>query len=238
MLFRASPLLLVLAVGSARASVQEKISESRVSLPAPADRGFSGEIGYAFDTALNITTARFRTSLAPRSIFSRIFRDSPAIHTLTAAYETVGRAPLTAPDSIRISLISEESSPFYSDNALAAIPELVMTLEVGDSVARIPTSVSQKTRIWWPQDAAREEAPSPRGANARINLNAPTPQVHIERTATVRVSTCAFLALLAAKDVRGTAAGLGFEIDEDAIAGLRHFAGEMVAAGGGGCRAR
>jgi len=238
MLFRASPLLLVLAVSSARASVQEKISERRVSLPAPADRGFSGEIGYAFDTALNITTARFRTSLAPRSIFSRIFRDSPAVHTLTAAYEIAGRRPLNAPDSIRISLVADESSESYFDNALAAIPELVMTLKVGDSVARIPTNISQKTQVWWPQGVALEPL-STRGADARINLYAPTPQVHIERTATVRLSTCAFLALLAAaKDVRGTAAGLDFELDEDAIAGLRQFAAEMTAPGGGGCRAR
>ena len=59
----ASALMLALPVGVAHASVQDRISESRVSPPASPERGFSGEMGYAFDTALNMTTVRFKTSL-------------------------------------------------------------------------------------------------------------------------------------------------------------------------------
>src|ERR1700736_5405952 len=97
---RASVVALALPVSIARGSVQEKISESRIPLPASGDRGFSGEIGYAFDTALNMTRARFETSLASRSILSRIFRGSPTVHTMIAAYEIVGRRPNSAPDSV------------------------------------------------------------------------------------------------------------------------------------------
>jgi hypothetical protein len=238
MLLRASPLMLVLAVGSARASVQDRISESRVPLPASTERGFSGEIGYAFDTALNMTTARFKTSLARRNIFARIFQGTPTVHTLTAAYEIVGREPLKAPDSIRISLMSDEWSLSYSDNALAPRPDMVLELALGDSVVRFPMSIAQKTEVWWPHDGGSPSMRSTQVGVAAVNLNVPAPQVHIERTATVRLSTCGFLALLAAKDVHGTAAGLGFELDEDALAGLRQFAAEMTTPGGGGCRAR
>lgn len=224
----ASALMLALPVGVVHASVQDRISESRVSLPASAERGFSGEMGYAFDTARNMTTARFKTSLEPRGIFSRIFRGSPPVHTLTAAYEFAGRGHLKAPDSIRIALVSDELSHAYSDNGLGQAPELALTLVLGDSVVRFPMSISQKTEVWWPYGGLARGVQGPQGADARINFNAPTPPVHIHRTATVRVSICAFLALVAAKDVHGTAAGLGFELDEDAIAGLREFAAGMA----------
>src|SRR6202165_4681317 len=100
---RVSALMLALPLSSVLGSVQDKVNESRIPLPASGERGFSGEIGYAFDTALNVTTARFKTSLASRSILSRIFRGSPTVHTLTAAYEILGRRAVSAPDSIRIS---------------------------------------------------------------------------------------------------------------------------------------
>lgn len=224
----ACALMLALPLSSALGSVQDKVNESRIPLPPSGERGFSGEIEYAFDTALNMTTARFKTSLESRGIFSRIFRGSPPVHTLTAAYETVGREPLNAPDSIRISLVSDELSQAYSDNGLSRAPELALTLMLGDSVVRFPMSISQKTELWWPYDGLAREVHAPQGADARINFNAPTPPVHIHRTATVRVSICAFLALVVAKDVHGTAAGLGFELDEDVIAGLREFAAGMA----------
>lgn len=225
---RASALMLALPVSSALGSVQDKLSESRISLPASAERGFSGEIGYAFDTALNMATARFKTSLAPRGILSRIFRASPTVHTLTAAYEFAGRGPRNAPDSIRISLTSDEFSESFSGNGLPQIPEPVLTITLGDSVARFPLGISQKTEVWRSHDTLQRAARPYQAVNAGMNVTAPARQMHVERNATVRLSTCAFLDLIAGKDVHGTAAGLNFDLNEDVIAGLREFAAGMA----------
>ena len=225
---RGSALMLALPVSSAVGSVQDKVSESRVPLPASGERGFSGEIGYAFDTALNVTTARFKTSLASQSILSRIFRGSPTVHTVTAAYEILGRGPVNAPDSIRISLMSDEFSQSFAGDGSPPQREPVLTITLGDSVARFPLRIAQKTEVWWPRDSMSRLARSPRVGDSGINYNVPVPEMHIQRSATVRVSTCAFLALLAAKDLHGTAAGLDFELNEDVIAGLREFAAGMA----------
>ena len=225
---RASALMLALPVSAALGSVQDKVSESRVPLPVSADRGFSGEIRYAFDTVLNMTTARFKTSLAPRGIFSRIFRGSLPVHTLTAAYEFAGRGAGNAPDSIRISFLSDEFSQSPPGNGPPPWPEPVLTIALGDSVARFPLGISQKIQVWAQNDTMLRVVRSSQVESARINLNVPEPRMHIERTATVRLSTCTFLVLLAGKDVHGTVAGLEFDINEDVIAGLKEFAARMA----------
>jgi hypothetical protein len=207
--------------------VQDKLNESRVSLPAAAENGFAGEIGYAFDTALNISTVRFKTSLAPRGIFARMFRSSPAVHTLTAAYEFAGRGRANAPDSIRMSFVSDEFSDAPPGNAPPRISEPVLTITLGDSMARFSLGISQKTEVWWPHDSVLRAARSDRDVGAGINFNARPPQMHVTRNATMRISVCAFFGLIAAKDLHGTAAGLPFELNEDVIAGLREFAAGM-----------
>jgi hypothetical protein len=239
---RASALMLALPVSNALGSVQDKLTESRVSLPVSAGTGFSGEIGYAFDTAFNMTTVRFKTSLAPRGIFARVFRGSPAVHTLTAAYEFVGRGRADAPDSIRISLISDEFLEASSGNGLPQIPEPVLAITLGDSMARFPLRISQKTEVSWPHDSVLRATRSDWGVGAGINVNARRPQMHVTRNATVLVSACAFVGLIAGKELRGTAAGLPFELNEDVIAGLREFAAGMssdtAASNGVSCRSR
>jgi hypothetical protein len=221
--------MLALPVSGALGSVQDKLNESRIPVPASAERGFAGEIRYAFDTALNMTTARFKTSLAPRGIFSRIFRASPTVHTLTAAYEFAGRGAGNTPDSIRISLISDEFLESSSGNGLPQLPAPVLAITLGDSVARFPLGISQKTEVWWPNDTVRRAARSYQAVNAGMNVTAPAPQMHVTRNVTVRLSTCAFLSLIARKDVHGTAARLDFDLNEDVIAGLREFAAGMAA---------
>jgi hypothetical protein len=239
---RASALMLALPVSSAMGSVQDRLNESRIPLPASAERGFSGEIGYAFDTALNMTTVRFKTSLAPRGIFARMFRSSPAVHTLTAAYEFMGRGRADAPDSIRISLISDEFSDAYPGNALPQIPEPILTITLGDSMARFPLGISQKTEVWWPHDSVLRAPRSDRDVGAGINFNARPAQMHVTRNATVSVSACAFFGLIAGKDLHGTAAGLPFDLNEDVVAGLREFAAGMSSdtapPNGARCRSR
>jgi hypothetical protein len=239
---RASALMFALPVSSALGSVQDKLNEARVALPASAENGFAGEIGYAFDTALNMSTVRFKTSLAPRGIFARMFRSSPAVHTLTAAYEFAGRGRANAPDSIRISFVSDEFSDAPPGNALPQIPQPVLTITLGDSMARFRLGISQKTEVWWPHDSVLRAARSDRDVGAGINFNARPPQMHVTRNATVRLSACAFFGLIAGKNPHGTAAGLPFELNEDVIAGLREFAAGMssytAAPNGATCRNR
>jgi hypothetical protein len=226
---RAPALMLALPVSVALGSVQDKISESRVSLPVSVERGFAGEMGYAFDTALNITHGSFRASLAPRGILSRIFRGTPTVHTLAAAYEVAGRAAGNTPDSIRVSLVSDEFSQAYPGNGPPPFPEPVLTITVADSVARLPLGISQKIEIWRSRDSGMRVVRSSQTRDFGASHNIPEPRMHIRRTATVRLSTCAFLALLAGKDARGTVAGLEFDINEDVMAGLREFAAEFGA---------
>ena len=224
---RAPALMLALPVSVALGSVQDKISESRVSLPVSVEPGFAGEIGYAFDTALNITRGSFKASLVPRGILSRIFRGTPTVHTLTAAYEVAGHGAGNTPDSIRVSLLSDEFSQSYPGNGPPPFPEPVLTITVADSVARLPLGISQQIEIWPSRDSGLRAVRTPQGTKFGVNLNVPEPQMHVQRTATVRLSTCAFLALLAGKDARGTVAGLEFDINEDVMAGLREFAAEF-----------
>ncbi|HEV7594045.1 MAG TPA: hypothetical protein VGO33_03525 [Gemmatimonadaceae bacterium] len=234
--------MLALPVSGALGSVQDKLNESRIALPPSAEKGFSGEIAYEFDTALNMSTVRFKTSLAPRGIFARMFQSSPAVHTLTAAYEFMGRGRAGAPDSIRISLTSDEFSDAPPGNGLPRIPQPVLTVTLDDSVARFPLGISQKTEVWWPRDSVSRAAHSDRDVGAGINFNARQPQMHVTRDATVRLSACAFFGLVASKNLHGTVAGLPFELNEDVIAGLREFAAGMSSYGaapnGATCRNR
>lgn len=224
---RASVFVLALPISVALGLPQERISESRVPPPASMERGFAGEIGYAFDTALNMTRARFKAPLAKRGILSRIFGTTPAVHTLTATYAVAGRGLSIAPDSIRISLMSDEFSQAIPGNGPPPFPEPVLTIMIADSIVWLPLGISQKTVVWSSRDRGqRAIRPSP-GENIGMNRNAIEAQMHIQRTATVRLSTCAFLALLAEKNMRGTVAGLEFEINEDVMAGLREFAAGM-----------
>ena len=225
---RAPAFMLALPLSVALGSVQDKISESRVSLPAAVERGFAGEIGYAFDTALNMTRVRFKASLTRRDILSRIFRRTPTVHTVTAIYTVAGRGVGNAPDSVRISLMSDEVSQSFPENGPPPFPKPVLTITLADSVAWLPLGISQKIEVWSPRDSGQRAVRPSRGEIIAMNRNAPDPQMHVQRTATVRLSTCAFLALLAEKNIRGTVAGLEFEINEDVMAGLREFAAGMA----------
>jgi hypothetical protein len=220
-------LALSLPVRTARGSQQERINESRVLVPAVGESAFAGEIEYAFDTALNKTRARFRAPLGSRSLLSRIFVGSP-VHTIVAAYEFGGRTAVDRPDSIRLSLMSDEymdASPGYRPT-LGAQPILLITF--GDSVALFPLGIAQRTEVWSaPEPFPRVNNSSP-GSDTRANSYRGVAQVHIERTATAWLRTCELLALTSQKDVHGTVAGLDFELSEEVIAGLRQFAAGLA----------
>ncbi len=210
-------------------------------LPASRARALSGEIEYAFDTALNKTQARLETSLASRNILSRMFSGSP-VHTLASIYEFGGHAATITPDSIRLSLSSAEytqASPGYRPSP-AAEPVLIITSE--DSVVRFPLDIAQRTEVWSAPDFVSGTTRLPSGENLVTNSHESASQIYTRRTATVRLSTCDFLALINGKNVRGTVAGLDFDLSEEVISRLRQFATEMAPSaaprGGFGCRSR
>ena len=150
----------------------------------------------------------------------------PTVHTLIAVYDFRGRVLPSRPDSVRVSLISDE----FSQTTAQYIPSLgttpILLVSVGDTVVRYPLGIAQKT----------EESIAP---NAGMNISRPSQveeptkysqlprQLHIERTATAWIPICDFLALVYAKDVHGTVAGLDFDLNEHVISGLREFAATM-----------
>jgi hypothetical protein len=220
-------LALSLPLSAARGSQQERINESRVLVPAAGQSAFAGEIEYAFDTALNKTRARFRAPLASRRLISRIFARSP-VHTLVASYEFVGRTSVDRPDSIRVSLMSDEYMEAPSAYRPTLGPQPILLIAIGDSVAQFPLGIAQRTEVWSAAETFfRVNNLSP-GASAGINTYRPTSQMHIERTATTWIHACELLALISQKDVHGTVAGLDFELSEEVIAGLRQFAAGLA----------
>ena len=221
-----SALMVALSVSTAQGSTQGTVSESRVSV-APGGNASAGEIEYSFDTALNKTSARFRTSLASGNFFSRLFSGSHDVHALVAVYECGGRACVDPPDAVRLSLISDEfrQAPFGNRPSLGSVAILVIT--VGDTVVRFPLAIAQRTELWSAPDVVSHVAGPSRDDRAAVNINALMTQVHIERTATAWIPICVFIALVNGKDVHGTVAGLDFDFSEDVMSGLREFAAEI-----------
>ncbi len=142
-----SALMVALSVSTAQGSTQGTVSESRV-FAASGGNASAGEIEYSFDTALNKTSARFRTSLASGNFFSRLFSGSHDVHALVAVYECGGRACVDPPDAVRLSLISDEfrQAPFGDRPSLGSVRILVIT--VGDTVVRFPLAIAQRTELW------------------------------------------------------------------------------------------
>ncbi|GAC1418553.1 MAG: hypothetical protein NVSMB53_17530 [Gemmatimonadaceae bacterium] len=127
---------------------QANDSEKRV-WPSISEAGpLSGEIEYSFDTALNKTRARFKTSLASGNILVRVLSGPPTVHTLVAVYEFRGRAPAAHPDHVRLSLMSDEykqaSEQYFP--LLGVEPTLVVS--IGDTVVRYPLGISQRVEEW------------------------------------------------------------------------------------------
>lgn len=222
-------LAVALPFASASASVvpQVKDSEKRV-WPSVSEAGpFSGEIEYSFDTALNKTRARFKISLASRNILLRVFSGPPAVHTLVAVYEFRGRAPADHPDSVRLSLMSDE----YKQAATQYFPlfgvEPILVMSIGDTVVRYPLGIAQRVEEWEiPNIPSSVSRPSRSDEPTRYFPQLPR-EIHIERTATASIPICDFLALIYARDVHGTVAGLDFDLNDGVVSGLRAFAAQM-----------
>jgi hypothetical protein len=223
-----SGLLLVLSVRTASAVPQQGSSERRVWIPVSESGVFSGEIEYTFDTTLNKTRTRFETSLASRNVLLQILLGPPTVHTLIADYDFRGRVLPSHPDSIRISLISDELTEAASAYAPSFGTKPILLVSVGDTVIRYPLGIAQKTEVWVEPDRVSNITRSPRDQDPGRYVQLPH-QVHIERTATAWISICDFLAIVYAKNAHGTVAGLEFDLNESVISGLRQFAAKMNA---------
>ena len=219
-------LMLALSAPTAHGGIQA-VSEQRVFSPLESS-GFSAEIEYLFDTALNKTNARFKAPLAPKGFFSRLFSGSRDVHTLIVVYDFGGRAHVGLPETVRLSLLSDEyrREPAGERPWNAAAPILVVNFD--DTIVRFPLGIAQRTEVWSEPEFANLVAHTPPNTVARVNIDARVSQVHIERTATASIPICDFMALVNGKDVHGTVAGLSFQLSEDVLAGLRQFASEMT----------
>lgn len=233
--------MLALIASAVQASAQDSVSERRmVSLVAPSLRG---EIDYMFDTALNRTSAQYKTSLGSTNFIKRLFTDSPDVHTLIATYQFGGRVNAALPDVVQLAFISDEY--FISDDyedGLANDPRAswrspLLIVRTGETVMRFPLGIAQRTEVWSASGSERQTAVHLYGATSLINMNyGPTSlinmnaariQVHIERTATAWIRLCDFLSIVNGRDVRGTVAGLDFDVSDEVLAGMRQFTAEM-----------
>jgi len=221
-----SGLVLALCVRTASAIPQLGSSERRVLPQVSQPDAFSGAIEYSFDTALNRTSARLETPLGSRNVLTRVLFGPPTVHTLIAAYDFRGRVLPHHPDSVRLTLMSDEFEQESSDYVphFRVVP--ILTVPVGDTVFRYPLAIAQMTedlpanlpsRV--PLQTSRD---APIGYSQQIGH-----EIHIARTATASIPICDFLTFLSAGKVQGTAAGLDFDLDEPVVAGLRAFAAKM-----------
>jgi hypothetical protein len=223
---------LVLALGVRTASALPQISgnERRVAIPVSESAAFFGEIEYTFDTALNKTRARFQSSLGSSNVVLRVLLGPPTVHTLIAVYDFRGRVLPNHPDSVRISLISDEirQTPASYVPSVGTIP--ILLVSVGDTVVRYPLGIAQRTEEWMVPNGGMNISRPSQGEEPPHYSQLPR-QLHIERTATAWIPICDFLALVYAKGVHGTVAGLDFDLNERVISGLREFAATMNPSG-------
>lgn len=219
---------LPLASASATVSPQERTSERRVWPTIVEGAPIAGQIEYAFDTALNRTTARYRTSLAGGNVVVRILSGPPAVHTLLARYEFAGRAPGRPPDTVRVSLMSDEVRQSASPYRPLLGAEPILVINIGDTMARYPLGIAQKIEEWSAPNVTQQVVRTTPGTESVNNAANAAAELRIERTATAWIPICDFLALVRGKNVSGTVAGLDFELNEGVISGLRQFAADMA----------
>jgi hypothetical protein len=182
---------------------------------------------YAFDTALNRTSARFKTSLAGRNGFFRALAGAPAVHTLVAVYEFAGRTAPHAPEAVRVSLMSDEFMQTQPEYRPSSRPQPILVITVGNTSVRYPLGIVQKVEEWSAPNMINQVGRPSHEADPLMYAQRSQSQLHIERTATALIPICDFLDLLHGKSVSGTVAGLEFDLNEGVVSGLRQFAAKM-----------
>lgn len=215
--------MLVIRSGYLQAAPEENLAPQK---PVSVEQA-SGEIVYAFDTVSNKTTVVFAASLESRSAWRRVLFGAPAVHTIRAAYAFDGRTRSRAPDTIRISLLSDEYTVSQADRVPFREPSPLLSIVLSDTTVALYAVGTATRREMSP--ARLVNSPSSHSIQQpRINIELPPIQeIHISRTATASLPLCDFLGLINRDQVRGSVGGLEFSIDSGVIAGLRHFAEEL-----------
>lgn len=220
-------LALIIPAEESWGSPTEIDAQQRIFLPAAPAEAFSGEIEYEFDTLRNVTRAQFQASLDAHGILGRMFLAAPTVHTIIATYQFAGRSVTRVPDSIRISLLSDEyvEQTREEHNALPPATRPLLELNMAHihasyGIAFAQRMVSKSGDSIFPETLHLPDRPM------RVQM-LQTRQVQITRTATSFLSICEFLELISEEDVKGTVAGLDFALSHRVIAGLREFASQM-----------
>ena len=219
--------MLGLVTGVADASVQDLLNQPRIASSSTA--GFRGEIDYNFDSTLNQTRALYRTSLESGNLIKRLFT-SPKVHTLVVAYEFDGRTNPAVPDGVRVTLFSDEYYAGPLDSGGPTLRSHLLVIRVGEIVFRYPVGIAEMAEESSDRPPERYQLAGVDGRHPRVNVNPVPNEVHVQRRATAQIPICEFLILASGRDVRGTVAGLTFDMSEDVLEGLRRFAAEMAPA--------
>ncbi len=225
--------MLAIVSSTAVASVQDTLTATRVA--SSTATSFSGEITYGFDAALNRSTARYKTSLRSGSFVKRVFANSSPVHSLIAAYDFDARQNSASPDAVRLTLISDEYIPDAAAERLSLGPAPLLEIRVGETARRYPLTIAVRTEVLSDEPPHVMQTPNTNSQYQRANVNVPSTQTHIERTASASIPICDFIALVSAREVRGTVAGLDFELGEHVLTGLGQFAAEMTATSRAAC---
>jgi hypothetical protein len=208
----------------ADASTQEALNDRRT---ASSTASFRGEIDYSFDSALNKTKALYRTSLESANLIKRLLT-SPEVHTLVVAYEFEGRTNPGVPDAVGLTLLSDEYYGAPLDGGGPTQHSPLLTIRVGETEFRYPVAIAEMMEVWSDQPRADNQRVDLVGRYPRVHINPAPNQVHVHRRATARIPICEFLILANGRDVRGTVAGLAFDLSDDVLGGLRRFTAAMA----------
>jgi hypothetical protein len=216
--------MLGLITGVADASTQEALNEKRIASSSTAS--FRGEIDYYFDSTLNKTRALYRTSLESGNLIKRLFT-SPEVHTLVVAYEFKGRTDPAAPDGVLVTLLSDLYYARPLDDGRPTLRSPLLVIRIGETVLRYPVEIAGMTEVWSDSASERYQLINV-DRHPHVNVNPIPNRVHVHRRATARIPICEFLILANGRDVRGTVAGLAFDMSDEVLGGLRRFAAEMA----------
>jgi hypothetical protein len=224
-----SPVLLITALlaipsGYLVAAPEENIAPQR---PVSVEQT-SGEVVYSFDTASNRTTVVLAASLEYPTVWRRILLGAPAVHAIRAAYEFDGRARSHAPDTIRLSLLSDEYTVAPTDQLLFGEPWPLLSISVGDSVARYAVGFSRRRQISPAPISNAASGYSMQNPRIIVQLPPAVQEIRVSETVTASLPICDFLGLINQKQVRGNVGRLQFTLDSGVVAGLRRFAQEST----------
>jgi hypothetical protein len=216
----------------ADASTQEALNERRLASSSTAS--FRGEIDYSFDSSLNRTKALYRSSLESGNLIKRLFT-SPEVHTLVVAYEFEGRTNLAVPDAVGLTLLSDE----YYTRPVDGRPTLhspLLIIRIGETEFRYPVAIAEMMQAWSEPARERYQLRDAESRYAHVQINPVPNQVHVQRRATAWIPICEFLVLVNGRVIRGTVAGVAFDMSDEVLGGLRRFAAEMALLASGSSR--